>query len=82
MSYHDDGEQGLGPIVASLSLGADATMSFRPKGVKKKGKRMGNGPDRTIGTKVLVRLHLRHGDLTIMEGRGVQRDLDVSFSKW
>lgn len=34
--YHDDGERGLGPFVASISLGADAIMSFRAKGAKKK----------------------------------------------
>lgn len=28
------GSQGLGPVVASLSLGSAATMSFRPKGVR------------------------------------------------
>ncbi|KZO98787.1 hypothetical protein CALVIDRAFT_596408, partial [Calocera viscosa TUFC12733] len=27
--YHDDGEDGLGPVVASLSLGSPALMSFR-----------------------------------------------------
>lgn len=32
MSWHDDGEVGLGPVVASLSLGSSATMSWRPKG--------------------------------------------------
>lgn len=31
MSWHDDGEVGLGPVVASLSLGSSATMSWRPK---------------------------------------------------
>ncbi|KAK4047680.1 hypothetical protein OIO90_006109 [Microbotryomycetes sp. JL221] len=35
MSYHDDGEVGLGPVVASLSLGSDATMDFRRKPPKK-----------------------------------------------
>ena len=50
MSWHDDGEEGelkllatehcaepagLGPIVASLSLGSTATMSFRPKAPRK-----------------------------------------------
>lgn len=29
--YHDDGEKTLGPTVATLSLGAGATMNFRPK---------------------------------------------------
>ncbi|KAH8816837.1 hypothetical protein F5884DRAFT_236441 [Xylogone sp. PMI_703] len=31
IGYHDDGEAELGPTVATLSLGAAATMSFRPK---------------------------------------------------
>jgi hypothetical protein len=34
MNWHDDGEVGLGPVVASLSLGSVATMSWRPKGRK------------------------------------------------
>lgn len=32
MSWHDDGEEGLGPVVASLSLGSSAEMSWRAKG--------------------------------------------------
>ncbi|GAA5892509.1 hypothetical protein JCM5296_006150 [Sporobolomyces johnsonii] len=39
MNYHDDGEKGLGPIVASVSLGADAIMSFRPKAKKTRGSK-------------------------------------------
>ncbi|KAM0790519.1 hypothetical protein ACM66B_003390 [Microbotryomycetes sp. NB124-2] len=35
MSFHDDGEVGLGPIVASMSLGSDADMTFRRKLEKK-----------------------------------------------
>ena len=31
MSYHDDGEKGLGSTVATLSLGGRAEMGFRPK---------------------------------------------------
>ena len=31
MSWHDDGEPGLGPVVASLSLGSTATMEWRIK---------------------------------------------------
>lgn len=31
--FHDDGEKGLGPTVATYSLGADANMSFRMKRV-------------------------------------------------
>ncbi|KAI9711536.1 MAG: hypothetical protein M1820_002100 [Bogoriella megaspora] len=43
ISYHDDGEFGLGPTIATLSLGAPATMKLRMKdkhyhGVSKNGK--------------------------------------------
>ncbi|OJD32311.1 oxoglutarate iron-dependent oxygenase [Diplodia corticola] len=31
ISYHDDGEKGLGPTIATLSIGAPATMSIRMK---------------------------------------------------
>lgn len=48
MNFHDDGEDGLGSTVATLSLGARADMAFRPKqayyhGLKeitRKGKKM------------------------------------------
>ncbi|GEM06873.1 hypothetical protein Rt10032_c02g0890 [Rhodotorula toruloides] len=46
MNYHDDGERGLGPYVASLSLGSDALMTFRAKG-KKKTRAFGGGAGRT-----------------------------------
>ncbi|GAA5976239.1 hypothetical protein JCM10908_005427 [Rhodotorula pacifica] len=36
LQYHDDGERGLGPFVASISLGSDAMMSFRRKDTKKR----------------------------------------------
>ena len=38
MQYHDDGERGLGPFVASISLGSDALMSFRRKETKKRSR--------------------------------------------
>jgi hypothetical protein len=44
--YHDDGERGLGPFVASVSLGSDAVMTFRAKG-KKKMRAFGGGAGRT-----------------------------------
>lgn len=31
MSWHDDGELGLGPVVATPSLGSNAAMSWRLK---------------------------------------------------
>ncbi|ORY91658.1 hypothetical protein BCR35DRAFT_298907 [Leucosporidium creatinivorum] len=77
MAYHDDGEQGLGPIVATLSLGADATMSFRQKQRKKSRAKVPKEPEgEKPSTKPLVQLQLRHGDVTIMEGESVQRLLD------
>ncbi|KAL8292899.1 hypothetical protein RQP46_000593 [Phenoliferia psychrophenolica] len=35
MNFHDDGERGLDPVVSTLSLGGEATMSFRLKEKKK-----------------------------------------------
>ncbi|ODO09256.1 hypothetical protein I350_02856 [Cryptococcus amylolentus CBS 6273] len=63
MGYHDDGEPGLGPVVASLSLGSSAIMSFRPKpGEKQRGN-----------TDVALNITLSHGDFMIMEGHEIQR---------
>lgn len=66
MNYHDDGERGLGSVVASISLGADATMSFRRKEKKSKKKRNDSEPT-PRGCKISLRLKLRHGDICIME---------------
>ncbi|KZT61992.1 hypothetical protein CALCODRAFT_304930 [Calocera cornea HHB12733] len=44
MAYHDDGEPGLGPVVASMSLGSLAVMSFR-RASKKKKKAPGSGEE-------------------------------------
>lgn len=38
VQYHDDGEDSLGPTIASLSLGAKATMRFRLKDQYFRGK--------------------------------------------
>ncbi|WVQ73812.1 hypothetical protein IAR50_003393 [Cryptococcus sp. DSM 104548] len=65
MGYHDDGEPGLGPVVASLSLGSSAIMSFRPKSGGRE-KQRGN-PD------VSLSITLSHGDFMIMEGHEIQR---------
>ena len=58
MGWHADDERGLGPIIASLSLGAARTFRIRPKD--------GSGR-RSVG------LPLAHGDLVVMWGR-FQRD--------
>ncbi|TYJ58787.1 hypothetical protein B9479_000623 [Cryptococcus floricola] len=63
MGYHDDGEPGLGPVVASLSLGSSAIMSFRPK----PGEKQRGNPD------VALNITLSHGDFMIMEGHEIQR---------
>lgn len=38
MSWYDDGEKGVGPVIASLSLGFYAEMKFRQKPKKKASK--------------------------------------------
>ncbi|KAH7925520.1 hypothetical protein BV22DRAFT_1033889 [Leucogyrophana mollusca] len=60
MSFHSDSEKGLGPTVASLSLGSTAFMHFRAHGATKQ-------------TQHDLTLILRHGDVLIMEGEGVQK---------
>ncbi|KAI0298518.1 hypothetical protein BC826DRAFT_997790 [Russula brevipes] len=63
MAFHSDSERGLGPVVASLSLGSAAEMHFRlhSKYTTTEGHR-----------KVAMSLVLRHGDVLVMEGAGVQ----------
>ncbi|KAH9961252.1 hypothetical protein BC827DRAFT_1203467 [Russula dissimulans] len=63
MAFHSDSERGLGPVVASLSLGSAAEMHFRLH-----SKYTETGSHR----KVVMSLVLRHGDVLIMEGAGVQ----------
>jgi len=63
MAFHSDSERGLGPIVASLSLGSAAEMHFRllSKYTVTDGPR-----------KIAMSILLRHGDVLVMEGTGVQ----------
>ncbi|CZR62926.1 uncharacterized protein PAC_12823 [Phialocephala subalpina] len=70
IDYHDDGEKTLGPTVATLSLGSDATMHFRPKknspiGVSGKGKKA-TKPD-------YLKIILNHGDLLVMHGTDIHK---------
>ncbi|OBT84393.1 hypothetical protein VE02_06741 [Pseudogymnoascus sp. 03VT05] len=70
IGYHDDGESTLGPTVATLSLGASATMSLRPKAKAE----VGNTSKNAKGTKApVIRVTLEHGDMVIMHGSGVQQ---------
>ncbi|KAN0107182.1 hypothetical protein V8E52_010384 [Russula decolorans] len=63
MAFHSDSERGLGPIIASLSLGSAAEMHFRlqSKYNVAEGHR-----------KIAMTIILRHGDVLVMDGAGVQ----------
>ncbi|KAI9067410.1 hypothetical protein FKP32DRAFT_1563809 [Trametes sanguinea] len=65
MAFHSDAERGLGPRVASLSLGSSAHMHFRL--LKKHRTDKGSGSNVNALT-----LFLRHGDVLIMDGAEIQ----------
>ncbi|WVR03962.1 hypothetical protein IAU60_000961 [Kwoniella sp. DSM 27419] len=78
MSWHDDGEEGLGPVVASLSLGSEAIMSFRAKQPRSEPNatfRLGPQSVRPTPPTALS-FTLSHGDVMIMQGREIQRWFD------
>jgi len=60
MAFHSDSERGLGPTVASLSLGSAAVMHFRPSAYLQEGR------------EIVLTLHLQHGDVLVMDGAGIQ----------
>ncbi|RDW62154.1 hypothetical protein BP6252_11587 [Coleophoma cylindrospora] len=69
IGYHDDGEKELGPTVATLSLGAQAVMRFRPKVKSGLGAKCTSGR-RTYAEKnskrnmdCVLQITLRHGDI-------------------
>jgi len=77
MAFHSDDEKGLGPVVAGLSFGSPAIIHFR---LQKRHREVKTG-DAAIGDddndgrdlkKVLASFVLRHGDILVMEGAGVQ----------
>ncbi|KIK91187.1 hypothetical protein PAXRUDRAFT_831057 [Paxillus rubicundulus Ve08.2h10] len=70
MAFHSDSEKGLGPIVASLSLGSAALMHFR----QRVSAQDCQGPKPQCPT--ALTLVLRHGDVLIMEGDGVQKSYE------
>ncbi|KAM0750515.1 hypothetical protein T439DRAFT_326477 [Meredithblackwellia eburnea MCA 4105] len=79
MNYHCDSEKGLGPVVASLSLGAPAVMSFRRKPLKKvirDALRLKLG--KVWSNESCLKLELRHGDVVVMEGTAMQYDFEHS----
>ncbi|KAF8813860.1 hypothetical protein BYT27DRAFT_7334882 [Phlegmacium glaucopus] len=63
MAFHSDNEIGLGPVVAGLSLGSPALMHFRIH-AKHDLLREQKGN--------LLSFVLRHGDVLVMDGAGVQ----------
>ncbi|KAJ6513520.1 hypothetical protein DFH09DRAFT_941340 [Mycena vulgaris] len=63
MAFHSDSENGLGPVVAGLSMGSPALMHFRLL-----SKYAPRNEQRANAMTVV----LRHGDVLVMEGAGVQ----------
>ncbi|ROT34664.1 hypothetical protein SODALDRAFT_285960 [Sodiomyces alkalinus F11] len=61
IGYHDDGEDTLGPTVATLSLGSPALMAFR---IKKKH----NSDQREV-----LRFPIYHGDMVVMHGTDIHQ---------
>jgi alkylated DNA repair dioxygenase AlkB len=62
MNYHNDGEEAVGPVIATQSLGSGTRMQFRERSSKaslKPGKKHHHS---------IVQLVLLHGDILIMEG--------------
>ncbi|KII92770.1 hypothetical protein PLICRDRAFT_155572 [Plicaturopsis crispa FD-325 SS-3] len=64
MAFHSDAEKGLGPMVASLSLGSSALMHFRLL------SRF--SPEKERGSRIALTLVLRHGDVMVMDGADIQ----------
>ncbi|KAI5856269.1 hypothetical protein BZA05DRAFT_471384 [Tricharina praecox] len=88
MNFHQDGEKGLGPTVASISLGCPAIMEFRIKAKNsKRGRREHRSPsekedddeavakaaeERCEKKRARLSLKLNHGDIVIMHGARIQ----------
>ncbi|KAI0085179.1 hypothetical protein BDY19DRAFT_897156 [Irpex rosettiformis] len=66
MAFHSDAERGLGPNVASLSLGGSAYMYFRLHS-RFAATELSPGSSRDV-----LQFYLRHGDVLVMEGADVQ----------
>jgi len=77
MNYHSDSERGLGNVVASLSMGSPAVMSFRKRTARlQPASSKAEGIEACAGTKdtrfALVTIVLQHGDVLIMQGPQLQ----------
>ncbi|KAI9648951.1 hypothetical protein NHQ30_001517 [Ciborinia camelliae] len=73
IGYHDDGEDTLGETVATLSLGASSTMSFRPKNKSQIGGVLKSNKGSKVSKKDYVRVTLNHGDIIVMHGSGIHK---------
>ncbi|CAK5269412.1 unnamed protein product [Mycena citricolor] len=75
MAFHSDSEKGLGPNVAGLSMGAPAVMHFQPTLRYAEHLKTLDGPGaktKTKGVRTCLSVVLKHGDVCLMEGTGVQ----------
>ncbi|OBZ70803.1 hypothetical protein A0H81_09066, partial [Grifola frondosa] len=66
MAFHSDSERGLGPTVATLSLGSGAYMHFRLHSQYCDDVRKGSNRN-------ALTLYLRHGDVLVMHGANIQK---------
>ncbi|KAG8709668.1 hypothetical protein FRC09_000527 [Ceratobasidium sp. 395] len=83
MNFHSDDEPGLGPVVAGLTLGSSAEMTFRHNMSIKKNQIYKNGPYRPSESRTIevqneriLQVTLSHGDLLIMNGAKIQQQLE------
>ncbi len=70
MSFHDDGEPGLGSVVSSLSLGSTCRMRFRLKA------KCAAAFDVAPRDRVVLDLPLRHGSVVVQQGHDLQRNFE------
>ncbi|KAI9788744.1 MAG: hypothetical protein M1816_006601 [Peltula sp. TS41687] len=68
MGFHDDGERTLGPTIATMSLGAEATMSFRMKKAPWSGFSKGGNYQRDEEPLPGCRLYEKRKELYDMRG--------------
>ncbi|KAM0282259.1 hypothetical protein ACHAQH_003123 [Verticillium albo-atrum] len=73
ISYHDDGEDTLGPTVATLSLGSSARMLFAQK-TKYNPKTRGGAKSKRHNQVLAFPLH--HGDMVVMHGAQIHQQYD------
>ncbi|KAK0440289.1 hypothetical protein EV421DRAFT_1905435 [Armillaria borealis] len=86
MAFHSDDERGVYPFVAGLSLGSDATMTFRWKNSPSDGPRgflaVNLKHVRTMAamTTALMLMHSAKGDILLMDGKDFQTTFQHSVT--